>query len=416
MWMRTRVAAWVTLQWVLACSCATHPPAGRTDTPRVAPGGSDAAVTTRTAERRPGSPSVSLPTQTEAATTDLRMLRELDCDEAYLHVLPGKTFLSCGQELLVVERNEVRSDPSYQLGIEREQPSWLWWITDMAGMWPDAVWLGTNRSTTAAAEGWLYHWSDQRWVEATDAGRNVQLSALLPWTDRSVLALVEPANAFGARFMPLGKGLSKAPSFTAPKVPHEYCRSRLRAEAEAVVAPGEIMVAGGQVCDVVIVHGQKDLVHSGIGVERFTADSPHGQLVLLDDLPEIRSNATWEVTALVTVTPSEVLLAAHSVIDAARTVGYLARWDGINFRTEPMPLPGGINKLWVEGPEVLWATDLQGRLWHGHTEGWQLAPWQPPDPADTEITRVWERGPKDVWILTRKLSRSKSAVFHGRWD
>ncbi len=359
-------------------------------------------------------PSASASPAVPAATPAFTLVRELDCDEAYLNLLPPKAFVSCGQQLLLVEGDEVREDASYLSGIEPEEPSFLWQINGVAGQWPDAAWLGRNRSTETAAQGRVYRWSGKRWEPVADARRDEPLSELLPWTSQRAVALVQPPHTFGARFIALGSPAFKVPSFTPPTLPHEHCRSRLRAEVQTAVAPGELLVAGGQVCDVVRVGGKRDTVHAGLGVERFTPERAQGELQLMDGLPDLPPHAVWQATALVAVTPRNALLAARAVIDRAHTVGYLARWDGTRFRAEPPPFPGGIDRLWAQSPDVLWATDLDGHLWRGRGTSWQRIGWQPPSPTDTEITHVWARAPDDVWVLTRTLSRSKSAVFHGR--
>jgi hypothetical protein len=355
-------------------------------------------------------------TEQHAPTFVAELTKELDCDEAYLHPLPEKTFLSCGQILMTLEAGELVVDTSYQRGIEPEQPAFLWQIASIAGSWPGAAWVGTNRSTVSAARGFIHRWNGQRWERAKAANPDEPLSAILPWSNGRALALVEPAVGFGARFIPLGKAAFQAPRFTAPKLSHAHCRSRIRSEVTVAPAPGEVMVAGGQVCDVVRSSGQNDTVHVGIGVERFTAGEPRGTLILLDDLPELPPGPVWEVTALVAVTPVEVLLAAHSSVDAMHTVSYFARWDGKSFRSAALPFVPGIRRLWRESAEALWATDLEGQLWRGHGTSWQRIAWQPEGPADTEITRVWARGPTDVWVLTRRLSQNKSRVFHGRLE
>jgi hypothetical protein len=341
------------------------------------------------------------------------LVKELDCDEAYLYPLPEKTFLSCGQQLMTLEGGELVVDASYQRGLEPEQPAFLWQIAGMAGSWPGTAWLATNRTTQNAARGFIYRWSGQRWEQVAAAKADEPLSALVPWSDQRALALVEPALGFGARFIPLGKAF-QPPLFTAPKLAHAHCRSRIRTEAAVAPAPGEVMVAGGQVCDVVRTSGQNDTVHSGIGVERFTVGEARGTLMLLDDLPELPPHAVWEVTALVASSRAEVLLAARAIVDATRTVSYFARWDGVRFRSVPLPFAGGIRRLWRESDDALWATDLEGQIWRGHAASWQRVAWQPPEPRDTEITRVFAASPTDVWVLTRHLSRSKSEAFHAR--
>jgi len=346
---------------------------------------------------------------------DTELVKELPCDEAYLFPLAPKTFVSCGQQLMTLEGGEIVADASYQRGIEQERPEFLWQIAGIAGTWPGAAWLATNRTTESAARGFIHHWSGKRWEQVAAAKPDEPLSALLPWSDQRALGLVEPAAGFGARFIPLGKSF-EPPRFTAPKLSHPHCRSRMRSEVAIATAPGEVMVAGGQVCDVVRTSGQNDTVHAGIGVERFTAGEARGTLLLLDDLPELPPRAVWEVTALVAVSRAEVLLAARAVIDATHTIGYFARWDGSSFHAIPLPFAGGIRGLWRESAEALWATDGEGQLWRGYAANWQLVEWQPSEPQDMEVTRIFAPSPSDVWVLTRHLTQSKSAAFHGQWQ
>ncbi len=166
-----------------------------------------------------------------------------------------------------------------------------------------------------------------------------------------------------------------------------------------------------------MTRGHKEGIHSGIGVERFRADSPSGELRLLTGFPpEAPPDAAWEVTALVARTPDEVFLAAQSAIGQGRRIGYWARWNGTNFVSEPPPIDGGVHRLWVETPEVLWATDLQEGLWRARGGKWRRVPWSPPDAADTEISQVWARGPDDVWIITYQPLKNRSGLYHGRWE
>ena len=386
----SRRALWAAVPLAWACTRAT-PTLANADAGAASLGAASATGSGALVTGQPG--PVSAPESPVRAT--FHRVRELGCDEAMLHLLPGKAFLSCHQQLMTIEGDEVRSDPTYQRGIEPEEPIFRWQITSLAGDWPDAAWLGRNRTTEFAAQGELFRWSGRRWEKVADAGRDEPLAGLLPWTERHVLALVQPPDLFGARFLLLGEAARRAPSFTPPKASHERCRSRLRAEVQTAVAPGEVMVAGGQVCDVVGVRGQQEPVYSGVGVERFTADEPRGRLLLLETPAEAPPDATWEVTALVAVGPKDVLLAARAVLGASRVVGLLARWDGERFRPEQAPFEGGIHRLWVESPAVLWATDRQGNLWRGRGERWRRVAWQPPEPAGTEITRVWVRGDPD---------------------
>ncbi len=405
----SRWAAWLVLPLAWACARAT--PSLATGDAGSAPSGSASVI-------GPGPSASGQSGPVRAPEPPVRALfhrvRELDCYEAILHVLGGRAFLSCHQQLLTIEGDEVLSDPAYQRGIEPEEPIFRWQITSLAGDWPNAAWLGRNRTTEFAAQGEIFRWTGRRWDKVADARRDEPLAGLLPWTERHVLALLQPADLFGARFLSLGEAGRAVPSFTPPRVPHERCRSRLRAEVQTAVAPGEVMVAGGQVCDVVGVRGRPEPVYSGVGVERFTAGDPRGQLLLIETPPEAPPDATWEVTALVAAGPKDVLLSARAVLGASRVVGLLARWDGERFRPQPAPFDGGIHRLWVESPAVLWATDRQGDLWRGRAGRWRRVAWRPPEPADSEITRVWVRSPNDVWLVTRRMADNKSVVYHGQ--
>ncbi len=406
--MRPRVILCCGLSFVCACSRAPLPaPESGQKQARLLEESNSSATEPPSQSKAPSS------VQEPNPVAHLKLVSELDCDEALLHVLPEKTFLSCGQRLMVIDGDTIREDPSYERGIEPEQPVFASQIASISGRWPAAVWLGSNRSTVDAAEGRFFHFDGQRWEKAGKAGHDEPLSELLPWTNERVMALVQPALGFGARFIPLGKPAFNTPTFTPPALPHPHCRSRLRAEVQTALAPGELLVAGGQVCDVVERHGERDTVHAGIGVERFSASAPKGELMLLDGPPDAPPDAVWEVTALVSLGPTTALLAAHARI-GARSVGYLARWDGTSLKPEPLPFPEGIDRLWLDGSDGFWATDLEGRLWRRHDQIWQQVAWQPPDPTDQAITRVWARDASEIWILIERPSQHKSALFHGR--
>ena len=408
--MKHGLAACFALAILGACARAAPPIATLTRT-EAAPAASTAQSERPQAERA-SSVAPAEPTSPRAAS--LALVRELDCGEAHLHLLPPKAFLSCGQELMLIEGDELRTDPSYQRGIEPEQPSFLWEIVAMAGQWPDAIWLARNRSTESAAQGRIHRWTGQRWERVADAMRDEPVSTVLPWTNQRAVALLQPPLGFGARLMPLGKPSFRAPRFTAPRLAHAHCRSRLRAEVQAALASGDLLFAGGQVCDVVSNHGDNDTTYAGLGVEHFTPDRAQSELLLLDELPAVPPHAVWQATALAAIGPDSALLAAQSVIDQTHTVGYLARWDGKSFHALPQPFPGLVQRIWAESPDVLWATDTQGRLWQGRGASFRRIAWEPPNPTDTEITELWARGPNDVWVLTHSKSHSKSAVFHGR--
>ncbi len=413
--MKPRLVAGGALLLLGACSPATPPSA---EPHRAAQDSvpSRPTASARVAGAASAQPLASARPPEPATTPAFELVKTLNCDEAYLHLLSPMAFVSCGQDLFVVDGNEIHAAPTYQRGIEPQQPSFLWQIASMVGTWPDAAWLGRNRSTESAAQGQLQRWTGARWSRVADARRDEPLSALLPWTKQRAVALVQPPNVFGARFIALGAPGFAVPRFTSPKLSHAHCRSRLRAEVQVALAPGNLLVAGGQVCDVVPAKGGTDTVHAGLGVEHFRADAPQGELLLLDGLPELPPHAVWEATSLVAAAPDDALLAARSDIDATHRAHYLARFDGTRFRALPPPIPGGIERLWAEAPDVLWATDREGHLWRGRSDIWQRIAWQPPVPADAELTHVWARGPNDIWILTRSLRRSVSAVFHGRVD
>ena len=63
------------------------------------------------------------------------------------------------------------------------------------------------------------------------------------------MALVQPDYERNVRFIPLGSKAFVAPRFTQPKKPNFRCMVRMYADAYAVLGPGDIMLAGGAVCD-----------------------------------------------------------------------------------------------------------------------------------------------------------------------
>jgi hypothetical protein len=188
---------------------------------------------------------------------------------------------------------------------------------------------------------------------------------------------------------------------------------RMYADAYAVLGPGDIMLAGGAVCDTLTTNGELDAVYDRIGIERFQANRAQGELMLLPGLPVTPPNTEWKVTAIVAVTPNKVLVAAQTVLRDGRKIPLFARWDGKSFSLEASPIEGGVENLWVESPEVLWATDLQGQLWLGRSGRWERVRWLPP--KDHDIAQIWARGADDVWIVTHHhWSEPHSSVFHGR--
>ncbi len=403
---------WTVILATFACSRTIAPSVVRTDAHASAPVDSSIAATRESAVPLP---STTAPIAGAPPSADFQLVKEFACIEAYLYGLPDKTFVSCGQELFVLEQDELRSDPAYQRGIEREEPDFLWLIESMAGNWPDAAWLGTNRTTRSAAYGEFFHWNGERWKKIGDGKqRNEALWDVLPWTEQRAVALVQPPNGFGARLIPLDKRPFAVPRFTRPALPHEQCATRLQVAATAVLGPGDVMF-GGQTCDVERNRGVKDVAYPGIGVERLQAGMPLGEFSLLEGLPEVPLKSGWEVTALVAIGPSEVLLAANALVNQTRTLGYFARWQGTTFVEQALPFDGVVNKLWLEKPDVLWATDLEDQLWRGHAGRWVRVPWTRPGGEDTEITQVWVRAPNDLWLLTRRKSVQMSAIYHGRW-
>src|SRR5689334_22378155 len=184
--MKARLVRCSAVLLFAACSPATPPSAEPHSAARHSlPSPSTSAHVTSAASDLPldsAHPADAAPTPT------FELVKSLGCSEAHLHVLSPMAFLSCGQDLLVVDGNEVRAAPSYQRGIEPEQPSFLWEIASMVGTWPDAAWLGRNRSTESAAQGQLQRWTGERWTRVADARRDEPLSALLPWTKQRAVA------------------------------------------------------------------------------------------------------------------------------------------------------------------------------------------------------------------------------------
>jgi hypothetical protein len=405
----SRAFSWVAFSAAVACAPVANPLQRARESAAIVPSSPVVALP----PTLPQAGAANVTVEEPGVTADFTLVKELACADASLHVLAGKTFLSCEQELLVVEGNELRSDPGYQRGLVRVEPSFIWNIGSMAGDWPDAAWLGSNRTLDISAQARFHRWTGDHWVRVGDARRYEPVYWLLPWTKGCILALVQPDYSRNVRFIPLGAKAFVAPRFTQPKKPNNHCMVRMYAQAYAVLGPGDIMLAGGAVCDAVTVSGQPDAVFDRIGVERFQASKAQGELILLPGVPVMEPDMQWKVTAMVAVTPQKVLVAAQSVMRDDRKIPLFARWDGNSFSPEASPIEGGIENLWVESPEVLWATDLQGQLWIGRSGHWQRVRWQPP--KDHEIAQIWARGADDVWLVTQHhWSGPHSSVFHGR--
>jgi hypothetical protein len=130
-------------------------------------------------------------------------------------VLGGRAFLSCHQQLLTIEGDEVLSDPAYQRGIEPEEPIFRWQITSLAGDWPNAAWLGRNRTTEFAAQGEIFRWTGRRWDKVAEPERRAAGSS-----GRGRAALL-PSSSGGSLRRPflLWAGSRAVPSFTPPRCP-----------------------------------------------------------------------------------------------------------------------------------------------------------------------------------------------------
>jgi len=112
---------------------------------------------------------------------------------------------------------------------------------------------------------------------------------------------------------------------------------RMYADAYAVLGPGDIMLAGGAVCDTLTTNGELDAVYDRIGIERFQANRAQGELMLLPGLPVTPPNTEWKVTAIVAVTPNKVLVAAQTVLRDGRKIPLLR--DGTATASAPRHRP-----------------------------------------------------------------------------
>lgn len=337
---------------------------------------------------------------------------ELPCGEASLHALDGITLLSCGKTLWEIGAGALRRTPEREAGLHPADPDLIWAITTVAGAWPDAAWLSTTRSTTYSGQSHFFRWTGTRWKPAGDAAPDEGTVGIVPWSDGGALGLVQPGLRRTTRFVPIGVPAAKVPRFTAPARPNDACRARVWAEAFAVLAPGDGMVLGGQICDTAGA-APSEAVYAGLGAERFRVGETQGSLAVVPTPAGLPEDVTWEVTSAVVLSPTELWLAANAHVEPRGRVPLLARWDGARFTLERPPTEAGLEQLWAERPALLWATDLEGGLWRGRGERWQRVEG-PPRGRDDRVTAVWAPAADDVWIVTSLGRENRSVVFHGR--
>jgi hypothetical protein len=336
---------------------------------------------------------------------EFTLVRELACFEAKLMPLSAKAFVSCGPELLVIDGDQLRSDEALSKGLPALDVGWTWSIEDLAGNWPSAAWLGANRATAGAAQAEYYRWSGRRWSLMKKEVTEGTVAAVLPWTDSELLAVVHPPYESRAHFVALGTPAFTPPRFTPPG--EHGCTTPV--EAWAVLGAGDVMVAGGQPCEATIRDGALQVARNGIAAERFQAGTSQGRAMMLPEPADNPADALWQVTSLVAVSSSEVWLTAR----LRKTLAYLARWDGTQFRLEPQPFGWSIAQLWSESPDVFWATDLKGNVWRGRPKSWRRVDWLPPKWTKAHVAQVWVRGPGDLWLVTHSEQLGKSALYHG---
>ncbi len=351
---------------------------------------------------------------TKEPSPTFELVKQFDSECAVLHPLPEKTFVSCNQELYVIEGDEIRSEPMYTKGIEPETPVFNFGIASIAGNWPNAAWLGTNRTTASSAYGEFYHWTGEQWhKEGNSMKLGLALWDIAQWSEERAVAIMQPTLGFGARLIALGNKPFAVPRFTQPALTHEHCPTRMQVQITATLSPGDVMVAGWA-CDVSLERGVRTTVYSGLGIERLRATSSVGEFSVLRGLSEHALSSSCRATALVPLSPSEVLLAAHCRINRDDTVGYFARLIGTSFVEEHLPIDGIVKLVWRESNDVFWATDLENRLWRGQAGNWARVQWEVPDGEASEITQGWARGPNDVWLVTQNNAARTSAVYRAR--
>ncbi len=361
--------------------------------------------------RGPAAPSAA-PSGGAALAATFARVAELPCGEARLHPLDGVTLLSCGKTLWEASAGGLRRTPEREAGLHPDEPDGIWGITAVAGAWPDAAWLSTTRSTTYSGQSHFFRWRGARWEPTSDANVDECTVGIVPWSDGGALGLVQPGLRHATRFVPIGVPAAKVPRFTAPAQPNDACRSRLSAEAFAVLAPGDAMVLGGQICDPA---GAAPLpaVYAGLGAERLRVGEAQGSLAVVPTPAGVPGDATWKVTGAAVLSPTELWIAANSYVEPRGHVPLLARWDGARFTLERPPNGAVLEQLWAERPALLWATDLEGGLWRGRGGRWQRVEG-PPLGRDDRITTVLARAADDVWIVVTLWHENRSVVFHGR--
>lgn len=344
---------------------------------------------------------------------------------AEVFAVEGRTLVGCGQELLVLEAGQLRSEPALARGLKLNVNSLGGrQLVSVAGRWPDSLWAATGEVSGGGNSHQLnfFRFRKHHWAKV---GASVELGGaegrvIFPWTADGLGALAarafEPTRVFTFSTKPAAvPRLAKAVQSPAEREQYRCENMLIYPETWARLGPGDVMVFSGQLCGVPET-GEHE---RRLGVERLRVGQAAGEVTLLPVPDDAPANTHWTVVASAALSQTEVLVAASgtplepSPSTPARSFMQLVRWDGANWRTKPSPLQ--ITGLWALGDRFA-ATDEQGVLWLGHEAQWTAVDWA----ADEPSADAWSKGritqlvaDEGAWWLVRQ-EELPQGVFRSR--
>lgn len=353
--------------------------------------GTAAARAPRTAPEAPPTPEPA------RATLKRRLIAERAC-EAEVFAVEGRTFVTCGQELLVLEAGQLRSEPTLTRGLELNvNPLGGRRLVSVAGRWPDALWAATGEVSGGGNSHQLnfFRFRKDRWakVHASVELGGAEGRAIFPWTADGLAAIAARAFestrfiAFSAKPVALPR-LTKAMQSQAEREQYLCVNAMIYPETWARLGHGDVMIFSGQLCGV----AGKGEHERWLGVERLRVGRATGELTLLPVPDDAPASMHWTVIASAALSPAQVLVVVsgipteHSPSTPARGFVQFVRWDGASWRAERSPL-GEITGLWALDDRFA-ATDEQGALWLEQEAQWSAVDWVTDEPSSD----VWSSG------------------------
>ena len=315
---------------------------------------------------------------------------------------------------LVLQGDDVTRDPLLQRGLPA--PTELFAVDAVAGRWPDSLWLSSTHPSGRSGFSNLWQWDGKRWLKKQHTDEARFIVAMQPWTGGRMLAVQQHGLMFEASFRVLsGDARVALPRFTKAKANPDFsfCITQLRVEAFAALPSGHVFTAG-QRCT-----SEGGMVEPA--VERWAPGEQQSTLEPLPGttVPDEAGLASWTVTGMAALSPTDVYVAAEKETRAggkSTYTPYFAHFDGKAWRVLPPPTPSGVHGLWPQSDGTLFALDRQEQLW-SRTSGGSWSRLSLPAElvalgGKAEVRSFWPRAPGDAWAVVR-VSKDGQRDQHG---